>query len=245
MINSLVECCLDHLISFYQLSSSSLGVKSTPTSPPTRSENSESFSVIWKIAFINVQGEMICEYLLLNSLVWARNLEMPSLWLFFVGNLTECFKRKDYLKSQEKASSGKIFFWKNRWKEAFDCNLLFHVSALPWKSVLSLSFFFVLLSCFFCSHYPNIRPKKLTCSLQVTKMRVCEVLLIYTLCRSCPQYFFSTSIFRNGERLHLFIVPGVCASKPQNKWPDETRSFSSAYYIWFSVQQQIIQQSKN
>lgn len=154
-------------------------------------------------------------------------------------------KEKTIWKVRKRQVQGRFFFWTNRWKEAFDCNLLFHVSALPWKSVLSLSFFFVLLSCFFCSHYPNIRPKKLTCSLQITKMRVCEVLLIYTLCRSCPQYFFSTSIFRNGERLHFFIVPGVCASKPQNKWPDETPSFSSAYYVWFSVQQQIIQQSKN
>lgn len=118
--NSLKECCSDHPISYPGLWSAlrSFDVKNTHSSFC----QIPNFTVIFLV--ISICWNIICHHLLLNSLAWTGNLEMPPLMMSFVVHLSGSFRNKDYLKIQGKAN----LFRKNRGLEDFNGNLLFH----PW-----------------------------------------------------------------------------------------------------------------
>lgn len=141
-INSLRECFFDHTISYLELSPALFQFPWCEKYPvcsflpdPQIHSNVLLFE---KLQLSTFGGEIICQHLLPNSLAWTGNLQMPPLRLFFAGHLTDCFKNKNYLKIQEKASSGKII-QENRGVEDFTLSPLFHVSLFPLKKWLSFS----------------------------------------------------------------------------------------------------------
>lgn len=132
--------------------------------------NSQSHFLLFEKQQLHLRKKK-CQHLLPKSLASSGNLEMPTLRLFFVSQLTDCCsllvisptasKLRTIWKFRKRQVQGRLFRTK-RGVEDFNLNPLFHPSFFLWRSGSPSA---TPISCFFWSHSPNTRPKKFTVSL--------------------------------------------------------------------------------